>query len=157
MWHRFLRAQSNWHGDSGREFRSSTAARHLRIDLVRRLHGVALLALCCAVPGAAQAQEYPSKSIHFIVPFPAGGGVDILARAIGQKMTESWNVPVIIDDRPGAGGNIGTALAAKAPADGYTIVLGTIGTHAVNASLYKKLPYDPVRDFGPVILVGWQR
>lgn len=106
--------------------------------------------------GDGLCQSYPTKAIQFVVAFPAGGGVDILARTIGQKLSEAWGIPVIVDNRPGAGGNIGTQMAAKATPDGYTITLGTLGTHAVNVSLYKNLPYHPVRDFAPVILVSAQ-
>jgi tripartite-type tricarboxylate transporter receptor subunit TctC len=106
------------------------------------------------VAAGAHAQTYPSKAIRMVVPFPPGGTTDILARTIGQRMTEDWGQPVVIDNRPGAGGNIGTDLAAKAAPDGYTLLMGTISTHAINASLYKKLPFDPVRDFSPVSRVG---
>jgi tripartite-type tricarboxylate transporter receptor subunit TctC len=100
------------------------------------------------------AQRYPEKPIHIMVAFPAGGGVDILARAIGQKLSEAWSVPVVVENRPGAGGSIGTQLIAKASPDGYSITLGTLATHAVNVSLYKRLPYHPIRDFSPVILLS---
>ena len=96
------------------------------------------------------APNYPSKSIRFIVPFPPGGGTDIGTRVIAQKLSERYQQQVIVDNRGGAAGIIGTELAAKAPPDGYTLMMGNIGTHAINISLYKKLPYDPVRDFAPV-------
>src|SRR6201991_4593159 len=83
---------------------------------------------------------YPNKPIRVVVPFPAGGTTDILARAAGQKMSEAWGQPVIVDNRPGAGGNIGAELVAKSPNDGYTLLMGTVGTHAINASLYSKMP-----------------
>jgi tripartite-type tricarboxylate transporter receptor subunit TctC len=102
----------------------------------------------------ALAQAYPSKPIKIVVTFPLGGAPDILARLFGAKMQENWGQPVIVDNRPGAGGNIGADYVAKSPADGYTLVMGTVGTHAINASLYSKMPYDPVRDFAPVILVA---
>lgn len=112
-------------------------------------------ALCLAwlsgAAGAAQVQ-YPTKPIRLIVPFPPGGTTDVVARVIAQKLTENWSQQVVVDNRPGAGGIIGTELAAKAPADGYTLLLGSITTHAVNPSLYKKLPFDPLRDFAPVSL-----
>ena len=85
---------------------------------------------------------------------PAGGTTDILARAVAQKLTEAWGQPVIVDNRPGAGGNIGAELVAKSPPDGYTLLMGTVGTHAINASLYAKMPYDHVKDFVPVVLVA---
>jgi len=96
-------------------------------------------------PGA----NYPAKQIRVIVPFPAGGPTDAIARAIGQKLSETWGQPVIVDNRPGAGGNIGTELAAKSPADGYTLFIGTVA-NAINQSLFAKLPFDFVRDFAPV-------
>ncbi|MCX7135838.1 MAG: tripartite tricarboxylate transporter substrate binding protein, partial [Proteobacteria bacterium] len=90
---------------------------------------------------------------RYVVPFPAGGPLDIVARAIGQELNKSWGQPVVIDNRPGAGGNIGADLVAKAPADGYTILMGAVSTHAINVTLYNKLPYDPIRDFAPVTLI----
>jgi tripartite-type tricarboxylate transporter receptor subunit TctC len=92
---------------------------------------------------------YPSRQIRVIVPFAAGGPTDAIARAIGQKLTETWNQPVVIDNRPGAGGNIGTEIAAKSVADGYTLFIGTVA-NAINQSLFAKLPFDFVRDFAPV-------
>ena len=97
---------------------------------------------------------YPSKPIRIVVPFPAGGTTDILARAVAQRLTETLGQPVVVDNRPGAGGNIGAELVAKAAPDGYTLLMGTVGTHAINASLYAKMPYDHVRDFAPIILVA---
>ncbi|HEX4885217.1 MAG TPA: tripartite tricarboxylate transporter substrate binding protein [Casimicrobiaceae bacterium] len=114
---------------------------------------VAAAALAIAAPAAAQA-TWPSKPIRVVVPFPPGGTTDILARAAAQKMTEAWGQQVVVDNRPGAGGNIGAELVAKAPADGYTMLMGTVGTHAINASLYAKMPYDHVKDFVPVVLVA---
>jgi tripartite-type tricarboxylate transporter receptor subunit TctC len=107
-----------------------------------------------AVPAHAQAPAYPTKPIRLVVPFPPGGATDLLARDVGQKLTEAWGQSVVVDNRPGAGGNIGTELVAKAAPDGYTLEMGTVGTHAINASLYAKLPYDHVKDFVPVILVA---
>jgi tripartite-type tricarboxylate transporter receptor subunit TctC len=100
------------------------------------------------------AQPYPSKPVRMIVPFPAGGATDIVGRLIAQKLTEAWNQQVIVDNRGGAGGTIGSDVAAKSPPDGYTMLLGTSSTHAVAPSLYSKLPYDPVRDFAPVTLAA---
>ena len=116
-------------------------------------------AACCfalsvlpAIP-AAQAQAYPAKAIRFVVPFPAGGPLDISARAIAQKLTEVWKQPVIIDNRPGAGGNIGADNVAKSAADGYTLLMGAVSTHAINPNLYSRMPYDALRDFAPITLV----
>jgi len=111
----------------------------------------ALLAAPCGV--MAQAQPYPSKPIRYVVPFPAGGPLDLVARALGQALNRSWGQPVIVDNRPGAGGNIGAEAVAHAPADGYTILMGAVSTHAINVTLYSKLPYDPVKDFAPVTLI----
>jgi tripartite-type tricarboxylate transporter receptor subunit TctC len=121
------------------------------IQYIRAAATVAAAAL--AVLAAAQA-PYPSKPIRMVVPFPAGGTTDLLARAAAQKLTESTGQPVVVDNRPGAGGNIGAELVAKAPADGYTLLMGTVGTHAINPGLYAKMPYDHVKDFAPVILVA---
>jgi len=119
---------------------------------MRLLHGLAILFVATA--GApALAQNYPVKPLRIVVPFPAGGTSDILARAVGQKLTEEWKQQVIIDNRPGAGANIGAEIAAKSPADGYNLFLiSTI--HCINPSLYSKLAYDPIRDFAPVTLVA---
>ena len=116
------------------------------------LVGTALLAL----PAIANAQTpaYPTKPIRLVVPFPAGGATDILAREVAKHLTETWGQSVVVDNRPGAGGNIGSELVAKAAPDGYTLEMGTVGTHAINASLYSKMPYDHVKDFVPVILVA---
>jgi tripartite-type tricarboxylate transporter receptor subunit TctC len=102
----------------------------------------------------ATADTYPSRPIKLIVPFPAGGTTDILARAVGVELTKTFGQSVIVENRAGAGGNIGSEIVAKAPADGYTILMGTVGTHAINQSLYKKLPFDPVKDFAPVTVVA---
>lgn len=101
-----------------------------------------------------QAATYPSKPIRLVVPFTPGGTTDILARAIGQELTKAWGQSVIIDNVPGAGGSIGADRAAKAPADGYTLLMGHIGTLAVNPSLFPKLSYSPVKDFAPVAWVA---
>jgi tripartite-type tricarboxylate transporter receptor subunit TctC len=123
--------------------------------MTARVRWAALLAVVVTlVPGAsANAQTYPSKAIQFIVPFPPGGATDIVARVVGQKLAERLGQPVVIDNRPGAGGNIAAALAAKAATDGHTIFMGTISTHAINQSLYTKLTFDPVKDFVPVSLL----
>jgi len=116
-----------------------------------------MFACCCGLLSvAAEAQTFPSKPMRFIVPYPAGGAVDILARALGQKLTEAWGQPVVVDNRSGAGGMIGTELIAKAPLDGHTIGLAHAGPLAINPSLYKKLPYSPGSDFAYITLMGRQ-
>jgi len=104
----------------------------------------------CASSLAQTADNYPNRSITMVVAFPAAGTTDILARLIGQKLTEKFKQTVVVENRPGAGGNIGTAYVAKAPPDGYTIMMGTIGTQSINPSLYKKMPYDAAKDFVPI-------
>lgn len=116
------------------------------------LLAAALLGISLGGPAAAQS-AYPTKPIRLICPFPPGGTTDVVARLVAQKLTEAWGQQVVVDNRPGAGGVIGTELAAQAPADGYTALLGSITTHAVNPALYKKLKFDPVKDFTPVSLV----
>lgn len=113
---------------------------------------VAAVSLVTSVTVAAQG--YPNKPITLVVPFPPGGTTDILARAVGGELTKAWGQQVIIDNRPGAGGNIGSGLVAKSVPDGYTLLMGTVGTHGINQSLYSKLPYDPIKDFAPVTLVA---
>jgi len=106
----------------------------------------------CAAHAATP--DYPNKPIRLIVPFAAGGPMDIMSRAIGEKMTAAWGQQVIVDNRGGAGGSIGVELAARAAPDGHTLLTGHIGTHAVNPSLYANLNYDPVKDFSPVTLIA---
>jgi tripartite-type tricarboxylate transporter receptor subunit TctC len=101
-----------------------------------------------------QAQPYPSKPIRFVVPYPAGGPLDSVARLLGQKVSESTHQPVIVDNKPGAGGNIGADAVAKAPPDGYTILMGAVATHAINPTLYASIPYDPIKDFIPVTQIA---
>ena len=100
------------------------------------------------------AETYPTKPIKIVVPFPAAGAPDILARVIANKLTDALKQQVIVDNRPGAGGNIGADLVAKSAPDGYTLVMGTVATHSINQTLYKKLPFDPIKDFAPIILVA---
>ena len=116
---------------------------------IARLLGVVALVLSTA----GLAQTWPAKPIKWVVPFAPGGTTDILARTIGEKLTTALGQPVIVENRPGAGGALGAEFTAKAPPDGYTIMGGTISTHAINASLYKNLPYDPVKDFAPITLI----
>ena len=115
--------------------------------LLRTLR-LASLALA-AVPATAFAQAYPQKTIRFVVPFPPGGATDALARILGERMSDAWKQPVLIDNRAGAGGNIAAELVAKSPADGYTIIVVGM-SHAANLALYSRLAYHPVRDFAPV-------
>ena len=113
---------------------------------------VALLASTMAA--IAQPTAYPTKPIRIVVAYTPAGATDILARTIGQKLTEAWGQAVIIDNRPGANGNIGTEYAAKATPDGYTLLMVTAGTHGINPGLYRKLGFDAVKDFAPVSLVA---
>jgi len=107
-----------------------------------------------ALAGFAHAQAWPSKPIKWVVPFAPGGTTDILARTVGEKLAIALGQPVIIENKPGAGGGVGAEFTAKAAPDGYTIMGGTISTHAINASLYNKLPYDPVKDFVAITLLA---
>ena len=111
-----------------------------------------LLLLFCA--GTALAQPFPSKPVRWIVPFPPGGATDIIARIVAQKMTEAWSQPVIVENRAGAAGAIGSDAVAKSAPDGYTILMGTTSTHAVGPAINPKLPYNAFTDFTPVTLVA---
>lgn len=104
--------------------------------------------------GGTLAQDYPNKPIRLVVPFPPGGPADILARAIGKSLSENWNQRVVVDNRAGAGGILGSDIVAKAAPDGYTLLIGFVGTHAINPSLYKSMPYDNIKNFTPVGLVA---
>ena len=117
--------------------------------LVRMLMG----ALLVLAPLAATAQDWPAKPVKFVVPFPPGGSVDPLARLVGAKLGDSLKQPFIVENKPGAGGTVGTAFAAKSPADGYTFLF-VFDSHAVNPALVPNLPFDTARDFAPVMLVG---
>ena len=121
---------------------------------MRPFHGLMVGMLVAACVSAAFAQPFPNKPIRIVVPFPAGGTTDVLARAAAQKLSDTLGQPAVVDNRPGAGGNIGAELVAKSPPDGYTLLMGTVGTHAINPALYPKMPYDHIRDFAPVILVA---
>ncbi|MDI1238515.1 MAG: tripartite tricarboxylate transporter substrate binding protein [Polaromonas sp.] len=113
----------------------------------------ALLPLFGSAVGWAQ-DKWPSKPISYIVPFPAGGTTDILGRLIGQKLGAALGTTIVIENKGGAGGSVGSEIAARAPADGYTMLGGTISSHAINVSLYPKLGYDPIKSFSPVVLIG---
>ena len=115
----------------------------------------ALLALTAtALSASVFAQAYPSKAIRVVVPFPPGGGTDIIAREVTQKVASATGWSFVIDNKPGAGGNLGVDAVAKSPADGYTIVLGQTSNLAINPSLYAKLPYNPQKDLTPIGLVA---
>ena len=119
------------------------------------LQAIAAASLGAALlPAALAAEAFPNKPITLVVPFVAGGTTDILARIVGQSLGEELGQPVIIDNRAGAGGNIGGQFAARAPADGYTLFMGTVGTHAINEWLYKKMPFNPTKDFAPLTRVA---
>src|SRR5439155_20325929 len=115
----------------------------------RSLLSAALLLLTLACGGAAAQAVYPAKPVRFIVPSAAGGGTDIIARALAQKLSESLGQQFVVDNRPGAGQMIGIELAAKSPTDGHTILMAA-STLAINPIMYKKVPYDPLRDFAPI-------
>jgi tripartite-type tricarboxylate transporter receptor subunit TctC len=119
---------------------------------VIRLALAGLLAVALA-PSSARA-DYPDRPIRIIVPYTPGGTVDVLARMIGPKLTEAWGQPVVIENRPGAGGNIGADFVAKSPADGYTLFLSTNAPLTINVALYKSVKYDPLKDFAPIIVAG---
>ena len=126
-------------------------------SFLARLASLAGIALALSIaPPAVQGQTapFPAKPVRLVVPFPPGGPLDVTGRAIAQKLGETWAQSVVVDNRPGAGGNIGADLVAKSPPDGYTVVMGALSTHAVNPSLYPSMPYDAVRDFAPITLVA---
>ena len=123
--------------------------------LIARLAcSLAVAAGLAAAPEAHAQAANAGKPMHIVVTFTPGGAPDILARLIGEKLSVAWNQPVLIDNKPGAGGNTGADSVAKAPPDGLTIVVGTVGTHAINGALYAKMPYDMVKDFAPVTLLA---
>ena len=126
----------------------STARRTVLRAVAAATMGAAL------IPAAFAADKFPSKPITMVVPFVAGGTTDILARIVGQSLGEELGQPVIIDNRAGAGGNIGGQFAARSAADGYTIFMGTVGTNAINEWLYKKMPFNPNKDFAPLTRVA---
>lgn len=115
--------------------------------------GASLAAAPAAQAQADPAPGFPNKPIRLVVGFTAGGSTDILARKLGEKLTERWGQPIVVDTKPGAGGNIGAEIVAKAPPDGYTILMSGVGTLAINATLYSKLPFDSLKDFAPIVRV----
>jgi len=122
--------------------------------LARLASALLLGAAIAATPAAIAQPASAAKPIHIVVTFTPGGAPDILARLIAEKLNAAWNQPVMVDNKPGAGGNTGADFVAKAPPDGLTIVVGTVGTHAINGALYAKMPYDMVKDFAPVTLLA---
>ena len=122
-----------------------------RMNLALR---IVLLIVAAVLPFHAGALPYPSKPIRFVVPYPAGGPLDAVARLLAQKVSESVKQPIVVDNKPGAGGNIGADAVAKSPPDGYTILMGAVATHAINPALYASIPYDAVKDFAPVTQIA---
>jgi tripartite-type tricarboxylate transporter receptor subunit TctC len=112
------------------------------------------LAVGATVPGIACAEDFPAKPVRIIVPYPPGGTTDMVARLIGEQLAIQWKQAVLVDNRPGAGGIVGTGAAAKSTADGYTLLMGSVGEFGINPTLYKKLPYDAAADFAPVTMVA---
>ena len=115
----------------------------------------ALLALSAVASLPAAAQDYPSKPVRMIVPFGPGTSTDNIARVVANGLTKVLGQPIVVENRAGAGGVIGTEAVAKAPADGYTLLMGTVGTHAINVGLFPRLSYDPIKDFEPIALIGY--
>ena len=103
----------------------------------------------------SQRADLSAKAIRIVVPYPAGGTSDILARTVGQKLSEAWGQPVVVDNKPGANGNVGAEIVAKAAPDGYTLLLADIGSLAISPSVYPTLPFDPAKDFAPVTMVAY--
>lgn len=118
--------------------------------MFHRIFRLAATAAIAFASVAAQAQDFPNRAVKIVVPQTPGGASDALARIVAQKLGEKWNQPVVVENRAGAGGNVGMEVVAQAPADGYTLLMSYVGTHAINGALYKKLPFDPERDFAPV-------
>ena len=120
-----------------------------------RISGLILTALCVslAVPFSASAQTFPSKPVRMVVPYPAGGGIDIMARQFAARFSPQWSQPVVVENRPGSSTIVGTEIVAKAPADGHTLLLTTDASMSINPHLFAKLPYEPARDFAPVTML----
>ncbi len=121
----------------------------------RQLHALAALTAALGLPGLGWAQSgWPNKPVRIVVPFAPGGTTDILARVLAPELSKALGQSFVVENRAGAGGNIGAELVAKSPGDGYTLLMGTVGTHGINKALYDKLPYDPQKDFAPITLVA---
>jgi tripartite-type tricarboxylate transporter receptor subunit TctC len=120
----------------------------------RSILAASAVAMACVSTGAWAQSGWPNKPVKIVVPFAAGGTTDILARAMAPELSKAFGQQFIVDNRAGAGGNVGAEIVARAPADGYTLLMGTVGTHGINRALYPKLPYDPIKDFAPVTLVA---
>jgi len=116
----------------------------------RMLPRACVVAVAMAFASGAPAQAYPAKAVRIVVPFPPGGTSDILARTIGPRLSAEWGQPVVVDNRPGAAGNIAAEHVARSPGDGYTLFITTVGIHAIHPTLYSKLPFDAIRDFTPI-------
>jgi len=122
--------------------------------VARAVMAAAIVALVAFVPAPAGAQPFPARPAKLVVPFPPGGPLDVVGRGIAQKLSETWSQGVVVENKPGAGGNIGADFVAKATPDGYTVVMGALSTHAVNPNLYAQMPYDAKKDFAPITLVA---
>ena len=124
------------------------------MPVFRLLGAIAMsVLLVLGFSGASSAQSYPAHNVRLIVPFAAGGPTDVIARVVGQKLSEAWGQQIVVENVPGAGGNTGVAMVAKAPPDGYTVLVVSTG-FIVNPSMYAKVPYDPIKDFAPITLVA---
>lgn len=126
----------------------------MRLASLTRVGAAVIMVLSTFASSTARADDYPSRALRIVVPFAAGGTSDLVTRIVGQALGMELKVAVVVDNHPGAGGNIGSDLVAHAPADGYTLLMGTVATHGINATLYKKMPFNPVKDFAPVSLVA---
>jgi tripartite-type tricarboxylate transporter receptor subunit TctC len=125
------------------------------IEMLRTAVALFLAAIFAYTTTSAHAQSYPTRPVRIIVPYPAGGTSDILARSIGQKLSESMGQPFVVENKPGANGNVGAEIVAKAAPDGYTLLLADIGSLAISPSVYPQLPFDPAKDFAPITLVAY--
>lgn len=124
------------------------------METMKKITTLACLMLGMAASMPSNADNFPNRPVTLIIPFPPGGGTDILARPVAEELSKRWGQAVVVENRAGAGGSIGTAAASTATPNGYTLVLGTVGTHAINQSLYSSLPYDVIRDFDTITLVA---